>query len=392
MADTLTSLADIRNLSGTELRYVLMDLAKTKKDSIALGRGDPDLPTPAHIMAAAYDALQKPTLPESPTAGLPELRVAIASRAKQDHGITATADNVLVTTGGQEALFLVMAALLNPGDEILVPDPRYTSYDQAIEHAGGVMVSVPTSAEDGFDVSASAVAQRITPKTKAILLVTPSNPTGGIVTAKNAAGIAELAREHDLVVIADEIYGQFVWEPFEHVSIAALPDMQERTITLSGFSKAYAMTGWRVGYVIAPEHVINALTAIKQVTTGAAASLSQLAALAAAQGSDDCIHEFRAIYQQRRTILAEGLTSLGLTYAEPRGGFFFWTDGASSGLSGLELCYLLLQEAGVLIFPGTAFGETWANHLRITCLQSDAKLQEAIERMQEVFSRHGLKG
>lgn len=392
MAETLSSLADIRNLGGTELRYALMDLAKTKKDSIALGRGDPDLPTPEHIMAAAYEALQKPTLPESPTAGLPELREAIAVRAKRDHGIHVTADNVLVTTGGQEALFVVMAALLNPGDEILVPDPRYTAYDQAIEHAGGVMVSVPTSAEDGFDVSASAVAERITPNTKAILLVTPSNPTGGILTKENAAGIAELAKEHDLVVIADEIYGQFVWSPFAHVSMAALPDMQERTITLSGFSKAYAMTGWRVGYVIAPEHVINALTAIKQVTTGAAASLSQIAALAAAEGSDDCIHEFRAIYQQRRTILAEGLTSLGLTYAEPRGGFFFWTDGASSGLSGLELSYLLLQEAGVLIFPGTAFGETWANHLRITCLQSDAKLQEAISRMQDVFSRHGLSG
>lgn len=387
-----SSLADIRNLGGTELRYALMDLAKTKKDSIALGRGDPDLPTPDHIMAAAYDALKKPTLPESPTAGLPELRDAIASSAKHDHGIDVTAANVLVTTGGQEALFVVMAALLNPGDEILVPDPRYTAYDQAIAHAGGVMVSVPTSAEDGFDVSASAIAERITPKTKAILLVTPSNPTGGIVTAENAASIAELAKEHDLVVIADEIYGQFVWEPFEHVSLAALPDMQERTITLSGFSKAYAMTGWRVGYVIAPEHVISALTAIKQVTTGAAASLSQLAALAAAQGSDECISEFRAIYQQRRTILAEGLTSLGLTYAEPRGGFFFWTDGASSGLSGLELSYLLLQEAGVLIFPGTAFGDTWANHLRITCLQSDAKLQEAIGRMQDVFARHELTG
>ncbi len=392
MAETLSNLADIRNLGGTELRYALMDLVKTKKDSIALGRGDPDLPTPEHIMAAAYDALRQPTLPESPTAGLPELREAIAVRAKHDHGIDVTADNVLVTTGGQEALFVVMAALLNPGDEILVPDPRYTAYDQAIEHAGGVMVSVPTSAENGFDVSASAIAERITPNTKAILLVTPSNPTGGIVTRENAAAIAELAKAHDLVVIADEIYGQFVWQPFEHVSMAALPDMQARTITLSGFSKAYAMTGWRVGYVIAPEHIINALTAIKQVTTGAAASLSQRAALAAAQGSDDCIFEFRAIYQQRRSILAEGLTSLGLSYAEPRGGFFFWTDGASSGLSGLELSYLLLQEASVLIFPGTAFGDTWANHLRITCLQSDAKLQEAIGRMQDVFSRHGLSG
>ncbi len=380
----MNTIEEIQALDGTRLRYALMDLAKTIPDAIALGRGDPDLATPAFIVEAAKHALAYP-LPPTPVAGLPALRAAIARNVPRDHGIAATAENVLVTTGGQEALFLVMSALLNPGDEILVPDPRYTSYDQAIEHAGAISVSVPTHARDGFDLDPSEVARRITPKTKALLLVTPSNPTGGILTPASATGLAALAHEHNFVIVSDEIYGKFVWEPHRHTSIAAQPGMAERAIVIGGFSKAYAMTGWRVGYILAPAHAIAAMTAIKAHTTGPAATLSQHAALAAAESDDSCVAEFRQIYAARRTLLGAGLTAMGLTYGEPRGGFFFWADSSGTGLRALELCYLLLKHARVLIFPGTAFGANWSDYLRITTLQPTPVLEEAIARMTPVL-------
>jgi aminotransferase len=380
----MNSLAEIQRLDANKLRYALMDLAKTVPDAIALGRGDPDLPTPAFIVEAAKRAVGGP-LPPSPIAGLPELRAAIARNAARDHGIAIGAENVLVTTGGQEALFLIMSMLLNPGDEILVPDPRYTSYDLAIAHAGATSISVPTYARDGFDLDPGEVERLITPKTKALLLVTPSNPTGGILRPENAEGLARLAREHDIVIISDEIYGKFVWAPYRHTSIAGLPGMLDRTITLSGFSKAYAMTGWRVGYILAPAEAIAAMAAIKAHTTGSVATLSQRAALAAAESDDACVAGFRRVYEERRELLGRGLREMGLTYGEPRGGFFFWADSSATGRRALELSYLLLKHAKVLIFPGTAFGAAWTDYLRITTLQPTEMLEEAIRRMTPVM-------
>jgi aminotransferase len=378
------TLGEIRNLEGTQLRNALMDLAKEIPDAIALGRGDPDLATPEFIVEAAKRSLLGP-LPNAPLAGLPDLRAAIAANAQRDHGISAGPENVMITTGGQEALFLVMNALLNPGDEILVPDPRYSSYDQAIEHTGAVSVRVPTSATDNFDLDPSEVEKKITPKTKALLLVSPSNPTGGIVMPSNAARLAALAQKHNFVIVSDEIYGKFVWEPHRHVSMASLPGMLERVIIISGFSKAYAMTGWRVGYVIAAQDVIKALVTIKAHTTGPVATLSQKAALAAALSDDSCVQTFRDIYSERRQLLGDGLSAMGLKYGEPRGGFFFWADSSVLGVRAMELCYLILMHGKVLIFPGTAFGEAWINYLRITTLQPTHVLREAIERMSPVL-------
>ena len=385
------TLDELRRLDGAKLRYALMDLAKEVKGAIALGRGDPDLDTPEHVVAAAVRALSESDQPLQPVAGMDALRSAIARRAKGDHGLDVGPEQVLVTTGGQEGLFLVMSALLDPGDEILVPDPRYTSYDQAIEHAGGVSVTVPTYPEDAFDLKAAAIEPLITPKTKALLLVTPSNPTGGIITPGEAAKIAALAQEHGFVVISDEIYGKFVWPPHEHVSIGALPGMAEHTITLSGFSKAWAMTGWRVGYVIAPEDAIAAMAAVKGATTGPVSNVSQAAALAAAEADDACIDAFRAVYGERRALMADGLNAMGLRYTDPRGGFFFWADSSSTGLRALELSYLLLKEARVLVFPGTGFGASWSDYLRITTLQPTEVLREAVERMTPVVQRYAAE-
>lgn len=378
---------------GTQLRYKLMELADQIPDVIALGRGDPDLDTPDHIVAAAQEAIRdgRADIP-APPAGLPQLREAIAQKLRRDNEIPVDAAGVLVTSGGQEGLYLLIQALLDPGDEILVPDPRYTSYDQAIEQAGGTMRLVPTYPEDNFDLRPEEVEKAITPKSKALLLVTPNNPTAGIVSPPNVRAIAEIAKEYNHIVISDEIYEKLIYPPGEHLSIGSLPDMFERTITLNGVSKTYAMTGWRVGYVAAHPEFIHVLTGLKKAITGRTATLSQYAALEAIAGSQDCVDEFYEIYSRRRQIMLDGLQRLGFTYGEPLGGFYVYTNVTSTGLSAFELSYLLLKEAHVLIFPGTAFGEKWIDWMRISWLQPEEALREAIDRIGGVLERHGVAG
>ena len=373
---------------GTQLRYALMEMAKGMDDVIALGRGDPDLPTPPHIVAAAKRAMRAGLTGETPVAGMPQLRSAIAAHMREINGLPVDADNVMVTTGGQEGLFLAVQALIDPGDDILVPDPRYSSYDDAIRRAGGRMVMVPTNREDAFNLEAEAVEAAITPATKALLIVTPSNPTAGIVSEDRARAIAEVCIRHNLIVIVDEIYGKIVYEPWKHFSIGSLPGMAERTITLDAFSKAYAMTGWRCGYVAAPVDVIEAMARIKQVTTGPVATVSQWAGLAAMTGPQDCVGEYLAIYTERRRVLLDGLDQVGFAYGEPRGGLFVWADSSSTGIHAAELSYLLLQEGRVLIFPGTAFGEKWREYVRITMLEPIETLREAVGRMLPVIARY----
>ncbi len=381
---------DIRAVAvdGTQLRYALMELSQQYPDAIALGRGDPDLACPPHILEAAKRALHDYANEVSPVGGLMELREGIAAKLQRENGIPATAQNVIVTTGGQEGLFLIMQALLNPGDEILVPDPRYTSYDEAIASAGATMVMVATDHEDAFNLRPEAIEAAITPKSKALLIVTPSNPTGGIVTEERLRQIAEIAIRHNLIVISDEIYEHFVYDHWKHFSIASVEGMAERTITLNGFSKTYAMTGLRVGYVCAPANFIAALEQVKAQTTGAAAALSQRAALAALNGSQEPVLEFHRIYDERRRVMMAGLSDLHLDYSDPRGAFFLWTNCAPTGIHATELSYLLLKEARVLIFPGTGFGENWGGYLRISVLQSTDLLKEALERMRPIIERY----
>ncbi len=387
----LVTLEELRMLAsdGTKLRYALMELAAQIPDAIALGRGDPDLDTPPHIIAAAQEAVRHGRADQpTPPAGLPALCQAIAAKLRRENGIPVEADGILVTSGGQEALYLLIQALLDPGDEILVPDPRYTSYDDAINSAGGKRVLVPTYPEDNFDLRVEEVERAITPKTKALLMISPSNPTAGVISEQNTRAIAELAQARNLIVISDEIYERFIYPPSRQLSIASLPGMFERTITLNGFSKTYAMTGWRVGYVAAPPQFIQVLTGVKQALTGTTSAICQHAALAAITGPQQVVQEFHAIYDNRRHLMMEGLRQLGFTFSEPQGAFFIYTNAMSSGMSAFELAYLLLSEGHVLIFPGTAFGDKWVDWLRISLLQPEEKLQEALARMGEVLKRH----
>lgn len=373
---------------GTRLRYALMELAAQYPDAIALGRGDPDMATPAHITEAVLRSIRDGQNAPTPVAGMPALREAVAEKLRRENGLPIAGENVLITAGGQEGLFLIMQALLDPGDEVLVPDPRYTSYDEAIASAGGRFVLVPTDHDDAFNLRPEAVEQAITPRTKALLIVTPSNPTGGIVTEDRLRAIAGIAIRHNLIVISDEIYEKFLYDGWQHFSIGSLPGMAERTITLNGFSKTYAMTGFRVGFIAAPANLVAAAAKVKAATTGPTATLSQWAGLAALTGTQEPLHEFQRVYAERRALLLTGLRRLELDFSDPRGAFFFWTNSSSTGIHATELSYLLLKEARVLIFPGTGFGENWGGYLRISILQSTDLLHEALGRMEPVLARY----
>jgi aminotransferase len=373
----------------SDLRDALMDLAATMSDVISLGLGDPDLATPPHVIAAAKEAMDGGDLGLTPPAGLPELRQAIAAKLRRENGIDVDGmSEVIVTTGGQEALFLIMAAIVNPGDEILVPDPRYSSYDDAIEMAGGRMVFVPTDEAHDFDLDPDEVEARITPRTRAILYISPSNPTAGMVSPANIRRIAQIARDHDLVVISDEIYEHYVYDDAKHLSIASLPGMKERTITVNGASKTFAMTGFRIGYVAAPAHVIDAMVRLKSVINVAAPTVSQWAVVAALNGPQACVEEMRQTYAARRAMLLAALDRMGFTYGAPRGALYVWANSASTGIPSTELSYRFLTEGRVLIFPGTGFGDQWFDYMRITLLQPIEILEEAARRMEGVIARY----
>jgi aminotransferase len=319
---------------------------------------------------------------------LPELRQAIARKLAAENGIIADPDTeVLITTGGQEALFLVMKALVEPGDEVIMPDPRYTSYDYTIDLAGGRIVLVPTREEDAFDLDPDEVEQRLTPASKVLLLVSPSNPTAGIVTPANIRRLAKLAQERNLIVISDEIYEKFLYDDYQHLSIASLPGMRERTVTLNSVSKTYAMTGWRIGYLAGPAAVVDAVAALKVMVNLQAPTVSQWAAHAAFTGPQECVAEMRETYDARRRLLMAALDEMGLSYGEPRGGLYIWVNTTAAGMPAIELSALFL-EAGVLIFPGTGFGENWGDYMRMTLLQPIDVLAEATSRMKRALAKH----
>jgi aspartate/methionine/tyrosine aminotransferase len=373
--------------AGTRLRYELMDLAATIDDVIPLGLGDPDLPTPAHVVAAAKRAIDDGIVDGlGDAAGLPELRAVIADKLWRENSVPVEPDGVVVSTGGQEGLFLVVQAILRPGDEVLVPDPRYPSYDTAINVAGGVVVSVPTHEADAFDLDPDEVERRITPRTRALLLVSPGNPTAGTIAPDNIRRLAAIARRHDLLVISDEIYEKLLYDDTEHLSIGSLPGMPERTITVNGLSKTYCMTGWRVGYVAGPVDIMRDVARRKRLTSEGAPMVSQHAAIAAITGPQDDVAAYLAAYTRRRRIVLDTLDRLGFTYGMPKGGFYVFLNGSSTGMAAGDLSLKLLREAHVLIFPGTGFGPNWSQYMRLAWLAPEDRIAEAMRRIEACLS------
>lgn len=364
-------------------RNAMMELAKGYTNVIALGRGDPDLPTPPHIIEGAHQAALNGATHYTPINGIPELRRAIVAKYERQFGLTYNeASEVLVTTGGQEGINVMMMALLNAGDEVLVCNPSYSSYDLAIYLAGGTAVTVPLRPDAGFQLDPADLEAAITPRTKAMVIITPNNPTGTIFPRATLERVAEIAIKHDVLVIFDEIYEQIVFAPNEHFNIATIPGMQERTIILNGFSKLYSMTGWRVGYLLAPARIMKGLEVIKHTYTICTPAPSQWAALAAITGDQTCVTEMLATYSARRQWLIEGLREVGLDVAPHGGSVFIFADIRKSGLSSVEFCTRLLKERQVVTYPGSEFGQVGEGFIRMSLLAPDPKFQEAVGRIQ----------
>ena len=362
-------------------RTRMLGIAADRNDVIALGRGDPDFHTPAHIVEAAKAALDANAHHYTGPTGLPQLRTAIAADLNSSYGLDYTAEEIVVTAGVQESIMLCMLALCAPGDEVLITSPRFTTYDTAVHLCGGVPVPVPTHEKDDFALGLAEIEARITPRTRMFVLVSPNNPTGAVTPPAVIRQIADLAIKHDILIIADEIYAKMIYAPNEHLSIATLPGMKERTITLNGFSKTYAMTGWRVGYLAAPLDFVNKVTEPRHTLSINTCTVSQHAALAALTGPQEPLAAMLADYAARRDWLMPALTAAGFTYGHPGGAFYIYTNISSTGMAAPEFCERLLRETGVMLFPGTMFGDDSTDYIRISYLQPLPMIQEAMHRI-----------
>lgn len=366
-------------------RTKLMEAAAGLDDVIAMGRGDPDFHTPAHIVAAAKQAIDENQHHYTHSAGIPELRRAIADKLARENGLDYGVDEIIVTSGAQEAVMLCMLALLDEGDEVLLPTPRFMSYDSAVEMCGGVVVPVPTNEDADFAMVPSEIEARITERSKVLVLVTPNNPTGAVTPPEMIREIADIAIRHDLIVISDEIYEKLVYEGNEHLSIATLPGMRDRTITLNGFSKSYAMTGWRVGYMAAPEAFVRQLVEPRHTLSINTSTPSQYAALAALTGPQEPVDDMVRQYKERRDVMMAALDEMGLSYGYPGGAFYIYVNTTSTGMDAESFCLHMLREARVMFLPGTMFGDPRGEHIRIGYLQPLPRIEEAIARMKAVL-------
>lgn len=375
---------------ATDDRRKMLAIAATLNNVINLGRGDPDLETPDYVIQAVKQDISKSKTHYTAWAGLPELRKAVAEKFARENGFSPSEDEIIVTVGAQEAIFLTMMGLLDPGDEVIVPEPRYTPYDTCIKLAGGVLVNVPTYEENGFRVRVEDIEKAITPRTKAILLVSPNNPTGAVLDRKTLEAIAALAQEKDLVVISDELYQKLVFDDVAPISMASLPNMFERTITVSGISKTYSMTGWRIGFMIAPKEIVSPILSLKYAVTICAPAISQHAALAALTGPQDYVEHVRDIYQQRRAIAMECLDKLHIPYTKPQGTFYLFANIKQFGMSSFDFASTLLKETGVFTFPGTAFGTLGEGYIRLSLLVPGEQIKEAFMRVEQFLKDHHM--
>jgi aminotransferase len=364
------------------------DLLASIEGVISLGVGEPDFATPWHISEAAIESLEKGYTMYTSNLGILELRQELSRHLKDNYDLKYDPnEELLITVGVSEALDLAMRAILDPGDEVIMPDPCYVSYDPCVVLAGGIPVMVPTNEESNFEMSAADIEARITPKTKAILIGYPANPTGTVMSRDKLTEMAEVARRHHLLIISDEIYAKLVYG-VKHTCVAALPEMKENTILLGGFSKAYAMTGWRIGYAAAPREIIASMTKIHQYTMMCAPTMGQVAAIEALKSGDDSAADMVKDYNQRRLVIVKGLCDIGLSCFEPRGAFYAFPSIKRTGMTSEEFAEKLLVEEKVAVVPGSAFGEHGEGYVRCCYATSLADIEEALARMKRFVDRH----
>jgi aminotransferase len=365
------------------------DIAATMENVISLGIGEPDFVTPHPILQAGIESLKRGETAYTSNSGTIELRTALSRHLARLYNVTYNpADEILITVGVSEALYLAMTAVLNPGDEVIIPEPCFVSYAPEVTFAGGVPVMVPTYVKHNFEVTAVDIEKAITPQSKVIFLGYPNNPTGAVMTRQTMSEIAQLAQDHDLLLISDEIYDQLVYG-VEHVCVPSLPGIWERTILLGGFSKNYAMTGWRIGYVCAPPDLLAAMRKVHQYTIMSAPTTAQAAAVVALEQGAPHVIAMREEYDRRRRLIVEGFNTLGLDCFEPRGAFYAFPSIARSGMSSDDFAMRLLEEEEVAMVPGDAFGASGAGFMRASYATAYEKIEEALNRIESFMKRHG---
>ena len=377
----------VNQISPSGIRR-FFDLLASTEGVISLGVGEPDFATPWHISEAAISSLEKGYTMYTSNSGMPELRQELSRDLKDTYNLEYDPDSeLLITVGVSEALDLAMRAILDPGDEVIMPDPCYVSYNPCVVLAGGIPIMVPANQENNFEISAADIEARVTSQTKAILVGYPANPTGAVMTRDKLAEIAEVARCHQLLVISDEIYARLVYG-VEHTCFATLPEMKEGTILLGGFSKAYAMTGWRIGYAAAPKEIIASMTKIHQYTMMCASIMGQVAAIEALKSGEDSATKMVEEYNRRHLVIIKGLNNIGLPCFEPRGAFYAFPSIKSTGMTSEEFAEKLLVEEKVAVVPGIAFGQYGGGYVRCCYATSLADIEEALSRMKRFVAKH----
>lgn len=365
------------------------DIAATMPDVISLGIGEPDFTTPDSILRAGVRSLEQGETHYTSNSGTIELRQALSTYIKTLYGIEYDPETeLLITVGVSEALYLALTAILNPGDEVIIPEPCFVAYAPEVTFAGGMPIMVATSAANGFQVTAEAIEAVITPRTKAILISYPNNPTGATIDHDKLVAIAELAKRHDLLVISDEIYDRLVYG-VKHTQFATIDGVRDRTIVLSGFSKSHAMTGWRVGYAAAPPDLLAAMRKVHQYTIMSAPTTAQVAALEALAHAEPDVQMMLEEYDRRRKLIVGGFNELGLTCFEPRGAFYSFPNITASGMDDESFAELLLKEEQVAVVPGSVFGASGVGHVRASYATAYEKIEQALERLYRFMQRHG---
>lgn len=363
------------------------DIANEMGDAISLGVGEPDFDTPWHIREEGIYSLEKGKTFYSANAGLLELREEICNYMKRRFDLSyCPKDQTLVTVGGSEAIDLALRILINPGDEVLIPEPCYVSYTPCTIFAGGTPVTIPTREENNFKLTPDELRQYITPRTKILILPYPNNPTGAIMEKEDLEAIAEVLRETNIIVLSDEIYGELTYGK-KHVSIASIEGMYERTILISGFSKSYAMTGWRLGYALGPVPLMKLMTKMHQFAIMCAPTTSQYAAIEAMRNGDDDVAMMCESYNKRRRLMVEHFRQMGLSCFEPEGAFYVFPSIKRTGMTSDEFCETLLKEEKVAVVPGTAFGTYGEGFIRCSYAYSVEELKEALVRIERFVSK-----
>ncbi len=363
------------------------DIAGTMKDAISLGVGEPDFVTPYHIRSAAIDSLLDGETQYTPNRGLLSLRKEISEYLRLRFGVSYDPEKeILVTVGASEAIDLALRVSLRPGDEVILPDPGYVSYAPCVTLAGGTPVPVPTRAEDEFRITAAEIDAAATPRTRALILPYPNNPTGAVMTRDELVKIAKVARDRDLLVISDEIYAELTYDG-EKIAFSSLPGMMERTVLINGFSKAFAMTGWRLGYACGPEAILSQMNKIHQYAIMCAPRQAQVAGVQALKknrenGYED-VETMRRSYDRRRRVMLDAFRKMGLSCFEPRGAFYCFPSIRETGLTSEEFCTRLLKEHKVVCVPGDAFGASGQGHIRCCYATDMHKMLEAFSRMEQ---------